>query len=363
VFLLLGWSGFALAVVLVLALTAATGRSVAVQAAISLLAIGVYAAVARLARRVLGRAALVYYHHVLAFLALAGALAAVLGAPVLAHLDITACGLAAFTAVARAGCLMTGCCHGRPARHGVLYGSEHVRLGLPAYLAGLPLVPVQAVESVVSAGLAIAGTIAVLGGAAPGTALVIFVVGYAVLRFGLEWLRGDLLRPYRRRLSEAQWTSVALTAGVAAAAAAGILPGAAVAVAAAALLIAAATLTVAGRAPGARTFLGPQHVRELAARLDRLPRSTLPAVRTARTSLGLRVSTGAAADAVHYTVSADRGPLDGAEAQQLARLLMWLRHAGAQAYLVPGQAGAIHVLTPAAPDRWDNRTGVPAAPS
>jgi len=94
-FLTLGWTGFWVAVALVLALSAATGLSVAVQAAISAAAVAVYCGVAWAAQRILGRAVLVYYHHMLAFLMLAATLAAVLGAPVLAHLDVTACGLAA----------------------------------------------------------------------------------------------------------------------------------------------------------------------------------------------------------------------------------------------------------------------------
>jgi hypothetical protein len=341
-FLVLGWSGFWLAVALVTALCAATGLSVAVQATISLAAVGVYVSVAWAARRWLGRAVLIYYHHVLAFLACAAVIAAALGAPVLEHLDVTACGLALFTAVARVGCLMVGCCHGRPARWGVTYGPAHVRLGLPDYLVGVRLLPLQALESAACAAIAVAGCAAVLAGAAPGTVLVAFLAGYAVLRFPLEWLRGDLLRPYRRRLSEAQWTSLALAAAVAAGALSGMLPGGAVTLLPAGLLAAAAILTRAGRAPGAHALLAPPHVAELAARLDRLPGSGAP--RVERTSAGLRVSAGQTAGRAHYTVSAERRGLSPEDAHELARVLVWMRHPRAGAEILPGQAGAFHVL-------------------
>lgn len=335
-FLVLGWGGFWLAVALVMALCAGTGLSLAVQGCISLGAVAVYVSVAWAARRALGRPVLIYYHHVLSFLVVAGALAAVLGAPALEHLDVTACGLAAFTALARIGCLTVGCCHGRPARRGVAYGPAHVRLGLPDYLVAVPLLPVQLIESAACAVLTVAGSVAVLQGAAPGTALVTFLIGYALVRFPLEWLRGDLLRPYRRGLSEAQWTSVAVTLAVACAAAGGGLPGGAAAIVAGAVLFVAAGLTRAGRAPGARALLAPTHVAELAARLERAA-----GVRT--TSIGLRVSAGTTSGLAHYTVSTERG-LTAEEARRIARLLVWMRHPRRRAQLVRGQAGAFHVL-------------------
>ena len=339
-FLVLGWTGFWLAVVLVTALCAATGLSIAVQAAISLAAVAVYVAVAAAARRWLGRAVLIYYHHVLAFLACAAGIAAVAGAPVLAHLDVTACGLALFTAVARVGCLTVGCCHGRPARRGVRYGPAHVPLGLPGYLVGVRLLPVQAIEAAACAVIAVAGSVAVPAGAAPGTALVFFTAGYALLRFPLEWLRGDLLRPYRKRLSEAQWTSLAVAAAVAAGGVSGALPGGAASVVPLAVLAAAAVATRSGRTPGARAPLAAPNVAELAARLDRLDGSG----RVARTSAGLLVSAGETEGRAHYTVSGHGRELSPEEARSLAGLLVWMRHPRAGTEIVPGQAGAFHVL-------------------
>ena len=74
------------------------------------------------------------------------------------------------------------------------------------------LAPVQALESVAAAVITAAGLLAVPAGAAPGVALVIYVAAYGVARFALEEWRGDAERRYWRGFSEAQWTSLVLTA-------------------------------------------------------------------------------------------------------------------------------------------------------
>ncbi|MGM7319828.1 prolipoprotein diacylglyceryl transferase family protein, partial [Idiomarina sp. ST10R2A5] len=76
----------------------------------------------------------------------------------------------------------------------------------------------------------------VLAGTAAGTAAGLYVAAYAVLRFGLEELRGDPGRRYWRGLSEAQWTSLALVALELGLAAGGVLPALQVPLGAAVLL-------------------------------------------------------------------------------------------------------------------------------
>jgi len=340
-----GWLGFWLAAALTISLCAATGLSVLVQAAIAALSAIVYFSIVRVARRVYGRQALIYYHHVLAFLAVAAVFAAVLGEPVLAYLDVTACGLGLFTAVARVGCLMVGCCHGQPARHGIPYGPEHERYGIPLYLVGVRLMPVQAIEAAGCLLLAIAGSAAVLAGAAAGTALTIFLAGYAALRFALEWLRGDLARPYALGLSEAQWTSLGLALVVAALAATDVLPGGPTAILPAVVLLVAAVATVLGRVPRHRELLAPTHVRELAHRLGGLEPSRPDHVITTVTSRGLQVSMGETRGYAHYTLSTD-APLDAGSDVRLARLVLWICRDESEPELIPGGDGAIHVVTP-----------------
>jgi hypothetical protein len=344
-FYVTGWAGFWLAVALTLSLAAVRGVSLLMQAAIAAAAAAVYFSIVALVRHRTGKETLVYYHHILVFLAVGAGLAAVAGQPVLVYLDITVCGLALFTAVARVGCLMVGCCHGRPGHGGIAYGLEHRRHGIPAYLIGQELIPVQAMEAAGCAVLTIIATVAVLTDAARGTAFVAFIAGYALLRFGLEWLRGDLARGYARGLSEAQLISLALTIAIAVGGVTGVLPWGAWALLPAGILLAATLATIAGWVPGRRALLAPVHVHELARRVGRLELSGPDRVTTTVTSRGLTVSMGESGEHAHYTLSTDR-PLSKDGGQQLARLVLWICRDEAEPELVYGRAGALHVITP-----------------
>ena len=81
----------------------------------------------------------------------------------------------------------------------------------PAY-AGVVLVPVQLVEGAACAVLALVCLVTLGSGAPAGTSLAFSLVGYAMVRFVMERLRGDT-RPRVAGLSEAQWTAVAVTLG------------------------------------------------------------------------------------------------------------------------------------------------------
>ena len=142
--------------------------------------------------------------------------------------------------------------------------------------------------------------------------------GYAVIRFGLELLRGDSQRLYWHGLSEAQWTSLLVALAITALAAAGLVPGLALhAICAAALVLA---IPLAVRRP--RELLDPRHVRELARRLP-APRPGAP--RVATTSLGVQVSVGVTGDVVHVTLSRRDRPLHADETDALAAcLVQWL---------------------------------------
>ena len=156
-----------------------------------------------------GEGRLTWFHHQLAIVLGSGLLLLVLGRPVLAYLDLVGAGLLAFGAFGRLGCLLVGCCHGRPAHRGVVYGPAHVEAGLGAAYAGVVLVPVQLLEAGACLMLLV-GCLLTLGSTAPaGATLALSLVGYAVVRFGLEWLRGDR-RPAVAGLSEAQWTALAV---------------------------------------------------------------------------------------------------------------------------------------------------------
>jgi prolipoprotein diacylglyceryltransferase len=126
-----------------------------------------------------------------------------LGRP-LRLMDIIAPALMVILTAGRVGCLLAGCCHGRPARHGVRYGTGHAAAGFPTALIGVPLVPVQVVESVWAGLLAGTGTLLVLADLPPGATAVAVLGGRAAGRVLLESFRGDAGRDCRGRTTVPQ---------------------------------------------------------------------------------------------------------------------------------------------------------------
>lgn len=135
--------------------------------------------------------------------------------------DYCAAALTLGHAIGRLGCWAEGCCHGRPT--GLPWGSVFVdpASSVPPYLRGAPLYPTQLCEAI---GEAIAAAV-LIGWVLPriragklrgGTAFVGYILYYSILRFVIEFLRGDdrgaFLSP---ALSPSQWVSLA--AGLAAA--------------------------------------------------------------------------------------------------------------------------------------------------
>jgi prolipoprotein diacylglyceryltransferase len=332
-----GLVGFVAAAAVALAVSADRSASLVTELALIATAVAVFLSLALVTKAVTGRESLVYYHHEIAVLGVVAAVSAVLGAPILGHLDATALGLGAFLACGRIGCLLAGCCHGRPGSRGICYGESHGAAGFPAYLIGVKLLPVQLLEALAVAALVLVALIA--APATPGAAFGVYVTGYAAVRFGLEELRGDPGRRYWRGLSEAQWTSIAVATTMAVLAAADVVPGWREHVSAAAVL-AVAGIAVAWRAPSG--LLHRRHIHELAMILPAPPSGEAPIVST---SLGVRVSAGATAEASHYTMTASGRRLAPQEAEELSRVIVWLHAAnGRRAKIVPGAATAFHLV-------------------
>lgn len=80
-----------------------------------------FLALAMAAKIVPGKETLVYYQHEIAVMITATFLWRMLRQPVLCYLDVTILGVGLFLAFGRVGCLMVGCCHGRPSPWGVCY--------------------------------------------------------------------------------------------------------------------------------------------------------------------------------------------------------------------------------------------------
>ena len=347
-FQICGVVGLTLGTWLALTLASRTGLSPAVVVVLLSLGVLTFLVLAMATKVVTGHESLVYYHHEVASLSVSAGLLAGVGLPVLPYLDVTALGLGVFLTCGRCGCLMVGCCHGKPFRWGVRYGEAHAREGFPAVYVGARLFPVQALEAVIVAAVVSACAVAIVLGAPAGTAVSSYVVCYSAARVWLEELRGDRARPYWLRLSEAQWTSLVLILAIVVSEWRGRLPwtawhGAVLAAAAMSLL------TIAWRRAGANALLLAPHAGEIAD-LVKAPPSMRGAVAVRRTSSAIGVSsqplgrTGGA-DAILYSISKAGAPLTPIEAGSLARFIFNLAApAGAALELVRGAQDVFHVI-------------------
>lgn len=343
-----GLAGLVAAVALTQALAAATGRPALGMTALSLLAVLTFLALAMAVKILVGEERLIYLHHEIAVLAVSSLALLAAGAPMLPYLDLVVLGIGAFLVLGRVGCLFASCCHGRPHRWGVRYGGTHGTSGLDPHLVGARLFPTQPVEAAAVLVVVVAGSWAVLGGAPGGTALTTYLVGYDVVRFGLEFARGDA-RPYHAGFSQAQWLTLAITVLVAVSEVVGLLPATPwhLAAAVALLLWAATVAALRGRSTRARTAYrmgATAHARELAAVLDGLAEASPGRdVRISETTAGLRISRGRLPDGLHYTLSAE-DVLGSAAARRVARLVIDLHHPDAAWSLTRGGVGTFHVL-------------------
>jgi hypothetical protein len=306
---------------------------------------------------------IIYYHHEIAVVAMTALFLRLIRQPVLPYLDIAVLGVGLFLTCGRIGCLMVGCCHGRPCHWGIKYGDEHARAGFPDYLVGVRLFPIQALESVLALCIVACGTVLVLKQYPPGSALVFYIVSYGWGRFCMEFARGDTARRYLLGFSEAQWTSLLLALAVMGAERARILPvsrwhwTAALGMAAAMVLI-----SIGRRFDGSHRFelLHPRHLREVIGALDHLEgllrwadgqlKLNNPAaiIHVARTSLGYRISAGetaATSHAIkHYSVSHENGSLSAGAARTLARLIAHRQPSSSSFAIVERGAGVLHIL-------------------
>jgi Prolipoprotein diacylglyceryl transferase len=138
-FLVCGYTGLAAAVALALTLVGLRGLSPWVFGGIILTSMATFLALAMATKIVTGREMLIYYHHEVAVMAVAAGYLWLLCRPMLPYLDITLLGVGTFLAFGRVGCLMAGCCHGRPHGWGVRYREEHAAAGFTPCFVGVRL--------------------------------------------------------------------------------------------------------------------------------------------------------------------------------------------------------------------------------
>jgi len=117
------------------------------------------------------------------------------GLPLFNTLDLLAPAVALGQAIGRVGCFAAGCCYGASstAPWSVIFTSEdaHALVGVPL---GIPLHPSQLYESVGTLVLMFILLAVLKRRKFHGQVLCVYLLGYAVLRFGLEFFRGDVAR-------------------------------------------------------------------------------------------------------------------------------------------------------------------------
>jgi len=334
-----GVVGLLAGVGLALLLARLRGQSPAVILPVTVAAVGSFLSLVMIRARITGMVRLICFHDQLAALGGAAALLLVLRQPVLAYLDIAVLGMGIFVAGGRVGCLLVGCCHGRPANWGPRYGPEHVREGFLAEYAGVRLLPVPLFETVTLTGVVGVGSTIALSGAAPGSVLVWYALGQVFVRFWLELLRGDE-RPAARAVSEAQWTAVAVAGCLAVVT---LVGGSDVlgwlTVAALAVMVPAVVVMVRSGHGG---LGGTRHVREVfgvVRAAERAPDEIL----IWTTHLGIRISAQHRGNHDrHYAFSRPARSLTWSEAVALGRIV-WLAEPSFEGVLARTDMGVYHL--------------------
>lgn len=355
-----GYVGLVSGTMLMLGLASVQGLDAWIILFLVLAAVLTFLAQAMATKIITGDEDLVYYRHEIAVLAVTALLLWVLRQPILPYLETTLLGVGLFLACGRIGCLLVGCCYGRPSIWGASYRPEHAAAGFPDYYVGIRLWPSQAIESLWVFAIVGIGAWMVLDRQPAGAALGWYIVAYDVGRFFFEFRRGDPDRPYWAGYSEAQWISLLLTAVVVAGEWGGWLPFVPwhfLALAAILATIVVATIVVvAARRLGRgieSDVLHPRHVQQFAAALAQVTAragargaaapNTIP---LAETALGIRVSAGElrAGSVRIFSISRANGALDETTARRLADLILRLRRLAGPGQIIRGTGNTYHLL-------------------
>lgn len=362
-FQLCGYTGLALAIALSLTLTILLGLSPWIMIGVICAAIMTFLGLAMVTKIVTGEEQLIYYHHEIAIVMMATLFLKLINRPILPYLDVTLLGIGAFLFCGRVGCLMVGCCHGRPCKWGICYGETHVGSGFTHSYKGVRLFPIQAVESLWVLVVVFIGVVFVLTGPGSSYALAWYVIHYDIGRFVFEFARGDPERPYYWGFSEGQWISVVLMCAVVWGETVGTLPFSLWHVIATAGLLSAMAVIILLRwfqGAAACYLSNPRHIRELVELVNLISNRvsdktmvacgrTLPAVvPMGVTSLGIHLSAGHIIDADrsidHFAISSESGKMTEATAKRVANLIARMRPTCSADRLIDGGNGVFHLL-------------------
>jgi prolipoprotein diacylglyceryltransferase len=350
-----GGAGMLLGLSLATSLALWRGLSSLVIAGMAVVALVTFLSLAMVTKILSGSECLIYYHHEIATVGANALLLGLLHQPVLPYLDVFILGLGVFLMCGRVGCLMVGCCHGRFSGWGISYGPEHVSAGLDACYASRTMVPVQALESLTMLGVVAAGVWINRTGV-PGAVLSWYATAYGLVRFSLEFLRGDADRPYFAGFSEAQWTSLAL-ACVAASFSGhmAMQPWHIIAGGGMAAAMGGIALHRRHRAVPTHRLLHVRHIMEIAQALDAVNRAE-GRIDVRPTSQGVRVSVGEIdrpeGRVFHCTLSMPDGMMTEGAARALGEVIARLKHLRLGFELVRGSAGVFHVVGAYSAEPW-----------
>jgi len=356
-----GCSGLALAILQCMILATRSGLAPWVILAIVACAVLTFFAVIMVTKIITGEEQIIYFHHEIAVMLATAGLLWLLGQSLLPYLDVTILGIGIFLACGRIGCLMVGCCHGRPHRWGVRYRQDHAEAGFAPYLVGVRLFPIQIVESLYVLCIVVVG-IVVFSRRSPGEALAWYVITYDIGRFCFEFMRGDTGRPYLYGFSEAQWISLFLMLAALGAEMSGLLVfhawHAAAAVCMVLAMIAIATRRQLKGEDKYKLF-HPRHIREVAEAVGSL--SILAGltgfsehplapedVRIASTSVGVKISASRIEDDSglidHYAISHQSDSMSEEIAKTHGALVLRLRNYSGPSQIYSRNSGIYHFL-------------------
>ncbi|MEW6734486.1 MAG: prolipoprotein diacylglyceryl transferase family protein [Acidobacteriota bacterium] len=364
-----GYIGLAMATLLTMFLVSNLNLSPLVMAIIILVAIVTFLGLVMATKIVTGVERIVYYHHEIAVLLVTAILLWLLGKPTLVYLDVTILGIGLFLVCGRIGCLMVGCCHGRPYHFGVCYKQEHAIVGFTNYYVGIRLFPIQAVESLWVLSVVVIGIVITLSSHISGSTLAWYIVAYDLGRFCFEFMRGDPERPYYLEFSQPQWLSLLLICLVAVAELTGVLPFQIWHILAMGCLAIAMLIIVLKRrlqSINKDKLLHPHHVKEVAKAIETIsasiaekrstytwtvfPRenSNTMDIEVFCTSLGVQISAGKIYGPLetidHFTLSYRDGNMTESIARPLAQLILQLKQATGSSQLLRGNQGVFHLL-------------------
>jgi len=358
-----GYTGLILAILLTMILTIYQGLSLWVMIGIIGISVLTFLGLAMVTKIITAEERIIYYHHQIAVMVMAAVFLNILSQRVLVYLDMMILGVGVFLIFGRIGCLMVGCCHGRPSKWGVCYRKEHVDAGFTPHYLGVRLFPIQVVESLWVFGIVLIGILFVLGGRDPGYVLAWYVITYGIGRFIFEFARGDPERPYYWSFSEAQWISVILMCVVVWVEFAGVLTFELWHIFATyGIVVTMVAVVLIRQFPGAlkyQLFL-PNHVKEVAETIQRLSHCAVGGTASSEmktnpqkipiacTSQGIRISAerikNDKGNIHHFAISSQKRLMTDRTAMKLADLILKLKYPAGSGQVMKGNRGVFHLF-------------------